>query len=99
MVMDLYVGMRPAEVCKEVLGFFGSIAGSEAPPMPDIPRTNGRLDPFTLERTARVLKDAKKTDSMVLGDPLPHLIRTFPQEFSVPVAEIYSMVNETRRWP
>ena len=37
-VMDLYIGMRPAEVCNEVLGFFSGIAGCEAPPMPDIPR-------------------------------------------------------------
>ena len=98
-VTDLYIGKRPAEVCNEVLGFFSGIAGSEAPPMPDIPRVCGGLGPFSQERTAKVLKAAKKTDSMVPGDPLPHLIRTFPQEFAVPVSEIYNKINETGRWP
>ena len=98
-VTDLYVGMRPEGICQEVLGYFGGISNSEAPPMPDIPRNNGGLGQFTLERTAKILKDVKKTDSMVPGDPLPHLIWTFPQAFLVPVAEIYNRVNETGKWP
>ena len=98
-VTDLFVGLQPGEVCREVLDFYGGISTAEAPPLPDIPRVPGGLGHFSLERTAKVLKDSKKTNSVVAGDPLPHLIRCYPAEFAIPVMEIFNKINETGRWP
>ena len=46
-----------------------------------------------------MLKDAKKTDLTVAGDPLPGLARAYPGQFAVPVAMIFNRVNDTGRWP
>ena len=98
-VTDLYVGLRPGEICREVLDFYSGISAAKAPPLPDIPRVPGGLGHFSLERTAKILKESKKTDSAVAGDPLPHLIRGYPVEFAVPVMEIFNKINATGRWP
>ena len=98
-VTDLYVGLRPGEVCREILKFYGSVSTAEAPPLPDIPRVPGDMGHFSVERTTKILRESKKTDSAVAGDPLPHLIRSFPAEFAVPVMEIYNKINDTGRWP
>ena len=98
-VTDLFVGMGPKDVCREVLGFFGALAKTDAGEVPDVPRVDGGLGHFSSERTAELLRASKKTDSRVEGDPLPHLIRTFADSFAVPVAEIYNRIIETGRWP
>ena len=91
--------MGPGEVCREVLDFFGGLAKTESEGMPDLPRVPGGLGFFSAERTASLLRASKKTDSRVEGDPLPHLIRTYPASFACPVAEIYNRINKTGRWP
>ena len=99
-VNDLFVGMGPGEVCREVLNFFGGLARTEdAEGMPDLPRVRGGLGYFSIKRTTKLLGASKKTDSRVEGDPLPHLIRTYPASFARPVADIYNEINETGRWP
>ena len=100
-VTDLFVGMEPAEVGREVLGFFGGLARSDAEPMPRRTRVSGGLGFFSIDRTSTLLLlgESKKTDSRVEGDPLPHLIRSFPNAFAAPVAEIYNMINESGEWP
>ena len=99
-VTDLYIGMRPAEVCSEVLAYFGRIANEgEGRRVPEIDRCDGGLGQFSVERTSELLRQSKKTDSVVDGDPLPHLIRGYPLEFAVPVAKIYNRINSTGCWP
>ena len=98
-VADLYIGMETGAVCEEVVSYFGKLAESEGEGMPDVPRCNGALGFFSMKRMADLLKNSKKTDSRVKGDPLPHLIRSYPLEFAVPVAEIYNRINETGEWP
>ena len=98
-VNDLFVGMNPGEVCTEVLSFFGGIAKSDSPGIPDFPRVPGGLPKFTVESTTKMLRNAKKTGSIVAGDPLPGLIRAFPDQFAVPVSMIYNRVNDTGYWP
>ena len=98
-VNDLFVGMNPGEVCTKVLNFFGGIARSESPGIPDFPRVPGGLPEFTVEATAKMLKNAKKTESTVAGDPLPGLVRAYPDQFAVPVSMIYNRVNDTGYWP
>ena len=36
---------------------------------------------------------------MVEGDPLPHLVRCFPEAFAEPVTKIFKEINNTGRWP
>ena len=98
-VNDLFVGMGPGEVCEGVLDFFGGIAMTESEGMPDLPRAVGGLGFFSTERTSTLLRTSKKTDSIVEGDPLPQLIRSYPDSFARPVAEIFNRINETGRWP
>ena len=98
-VTDMFVGMGPTEVCKEVLGFFGKLARTETDGMPEIPRVDGGLGHFSVDRTARLLRESKKTDSRVEGDPLPHLVRSFSDSFAPPVAEIFNRINDTGQWP
>ena len=43
--------------------------------MPEGDGVGGTLEEFTWERTVQLLKESKKTDSGVVGDPPPHLIR------------------------
>ena len=99
-VTDLFVGMGPGEVCREVLDFFGGLAKSEAPGIPpDLPRVDGGLGFFSLERTSELLRASKNTNSRVEGDPLQHLIRCYPDSFSEPVSELFNRINTTGRWP
>ena len=84
-VGDLFPGKPPAEVCSEVLRFYGNISGEGASPMPDLPRVGAGLEQFLVERTTKLLAGAKKSDSRVDGDPLAHLVRCYPDAFAVPV--------------
>ena len=98
-VKDLFVGKESEEICHEVLEYFGNIASDPSPPMADVPRCAGGLQDFTVQRTEALLKAAKKTDSRVEGDPLPHLVRCHPSAFAVPIAAVFNRVNMTGTWP
>ena len=98
-VKDLFIGRESEEICREVLDYFGNIASDPLPPMGDVPRCSGGLQEFTVLKTEALLKAAKKTDSSVKGDPLPHLVRCHQSAFAVPIAAIFNGVNRTRRWP
>ena len=98
-VTDLFVGMAPGDVCKEVLDYFGGLARSEARGIPDIPRVDGGLGFFSKERTAELLRTSKSTNSRVEGDPLQHLIRGYPDCFSEPVSELFNRINTSGEWP
>ena len=98
-VSDLFVGMEAGDVCDQVLSFFGAIAGAPAEPIDEFPRVPGGLPEFTRASTAELIKNSKKTDSRVEGDPLAHLMRMFPDEFAMPVSKIYNRINESGCWP
>ena len=98
-VSDLFVGLKDEEVADKVLDYFGGIAKSDRPGIPDLPRVHGGLDDFTVERTADLLRRAKKTDSIVEGDPLPRLFKAYPEQFALPVSLIFDRINRTGRWP
>ena len=61
--------MGPAEVCSEVISYFGKIANSGEGRMPDVVRCDGGLEHFSVERTADLLRCSKKSDSMVVRGP------------------------------
>ena len=98
-VKDLFVGKQPKEICQDILDYFGSIAAEPSGPIIDVRRCHGGLPFFTAERTEALLKAAKRSDSRVDGDPLPHLVRCHPAAFAVPVAAIYNRVNDTGTGP
>ena len=97
-VSDLFAGSSPAQICDNVLDYFGSIAGrdGEVVPPPLVPKCEAGLTEFTTENTAKMLKAAKKTNSRVPGDPLPHLVRLHPDAFAKPVADT-SLTRSTKR--
>ena len=98
-VGDLVPGREPSFVCAAVLDFYGAIACVPAEPMPDIEREGGGLGHFSTERMSDLLKDAKKTESRVEGDPIPHLVCRFPGAFAVPVSAIFNAINDQGQWP
>ena len=98
-VRDLFPGLAPSAVCDEVLKFYGNISNMPAAPLPPASGVSGGLEEFTLEKTVELLRGSKSTESRVTGDPLPHLIRRYPDAFAVPVAAIYNGVNRWGRWP
>ena len=100
-VSDLFVGASPKQVCDNVLSYLGGIAqDTKSPvPMPDTSRCAAGFPEFTAAATAKLLGTAKKMDSRVDGNPLPHLVREFPAAFATPLADIYNEVNRTSQWP
>ena len=46
-----------------------------------------------------ILKREKKTESRVVGDPFPHLVRECPEGFARPVACIFNEISRTSTWP
>ena len=98
-VMDLFPGQDPDSVGKEVLEFYGNISHRSAEPMPELATRHGGLEEFTVEKTVELLRQMKKTESRVEGDPLPHLARKYPEAFAVPVAAIFNEINRSGSWP
>ena len=99
-VSDLYVGVDPSKMCDDILKFYSNISSAAAEPMPDVPRTDGGLGDFSIERTTDLLWAAKKkSNSRVEGDPLAHLVRLYPTAFAEPVSIIYNEINRGGNWP
>ena len=98
-VQDLFQDTSPESMCEQILDYFGGIAGTEPLRGQDHPKVTGGLPTFSTESVTEILKKAKKTESKVDGDPLPHLVRAYPHAFAIPVADIYNAVNETAEWP
>ena len=98
-VADLFPEKNPEQVGTAVLDYFGKISVAEAPQLPDVPRVEGGLPRFTDANVAKILRESKKTDSMVEGDPLPHLVRRFPEAFARPVGAIFNEINASGKWP
>ena len=58
-VVDLFPGMPPADVCGEVLTYYGSTAGEAAAPMPEVARCIGGLGELSVGRTAALLEEVR----------------------------------------
>ena len=98
-VKSIFPDKQDDEIGREVLGYFGTISTKEAAPMPQTPLVPGGLPTFTESSVTSILKGSKKTDSMVKGDPLPHLVRRFPAAFAKPVRDIFNRINSSGQWP
>lgn len=71
---DLFPGKGPEQIGEAVHDYFGKISTEEAPRMPQIPRVAGNLPEFTVASVTKILRESKNTDSIVEGNPLPHLV-------------------------
>ena len=94
-VGSLFPGKGADHIGKEVLDYFGKISTAEAAPMPAVPRVPGGLPVFTKATVMKIFMDSEKSDSMVEGDPLPHLVRRFPGAFARHVCDIFNRINES----
>ena len=102
-VRDLFLGDSAQTAGAEVLEFFSNVRGDgqpmEIPPTPSPGPPDAGLGVFDVPRVTKLLQGHKKVRSTVEGDPMPHLVRKFPELFAVPVAKIFNSINETGRWP
>ena len=96
---DHFPGKAPEQIGEFIVEYFGKISAEEAPEMPETPRVAGGLPEFTVDKVTKILRDSKKTDSMVEGNPLPHLVRRYPEAFAGPVKMIFDRVNASGMWP
>ena len=102
-VRDLFPGESAEVAGNEILDYFSKVGGEGQPPIippqSDPVPANAGLGHFDVPRVAELLKDHKKVRSTVDGDPMPHLVKMYPELFTVPVATIFNAVNSTGRWP
>lgn len=102
-VMDLFPDDTEATACEEVLRYFGNLAGCEGDSgaLGPVPRNAQPIDlpRFTIESTTELLRNIKKTDSRVEGDPFPHLVRKDPAAFAAPVSMIFNQICAQSDWP
>ena len=98
-VSDMFPGVGPAEVGKEVLRYYSGICTDPVNPVEGVSKRDGGLGTFTEERTTELLRNAKKTDSRVDGDPLAHMVRRYPEAFVEPVSGIFNKINKEGIWP
>ena len=98
-VADLFDDKAPEAVANKVLEYFGGIAGEKSSSGPQVPKMGGALPDLTPAEATKLLKRTKKTDSSVAGDPMPHLVREFPDAFGEPVADIFNAVSRESQWP
>ena len=62
------------------------------------PRVPAGLD-FMPEQVLKRLKNLKKKNSHVEGDPLPDLVRKMPELFASPVTAIFNKASASAEWP
>ena len=100
-ICDIRPGKSEREVAEEAAAFFNKISAEFEPLEPkDIPSTYHRelplLSPADVEK---MLKDAKKTGSMVVGDIFPKLINRSAPFLAWPLSFIYNQITRTYLWP
>ena len=100
-IRDIRPGKSEEEVAEEAASFFNRISAEFEPLEPrDIPATYHRdlplLSPAAVEK---MLRDAKKTGSMVKGDIFPKLINRCSPYLAWPLSYIYNLITRTYLWP
>ena len=100
-VRSLRPGKTDGEVANEVAEYFNRISREFSPLEAwQIPLTYHReLPSLTPGEVEEMLKGAKKTKSMVIGDIYPKLINLVASYISVPIADIYNSVLMDFVWP
>ena len=99
-VMDMFPGRSPEEAGGAILEYFGNIVdGSQCSEVPEMDEGPADIGPFSEEEVVDLLKNHKKTNSKVQGDPLPHLVRMFPRQFAIPLTKIYNAADRKAQWP
>ena len=100
-ICDLRPGKTEREVAEEAAAFFNRISDEFEPLEPrDIPATYHRdlplLSPAAVEK---MLREAKKTGSMVVGDIFPKKVNRCAPYLAWPLSRIYNQITATYIWP
>ena len=100
-VRELCPGKTDLETANEVAAFFNAISAEFRPLSPDqVPFTYHRDLPMLSEDdVSKMIKDAKKPKSMVVGDIFPSLFTAAADCLKAPVASIYNDIIRTGIWP
>lgn len=99
-VTDLFPGRTDEEVGKEVIDYFSSVGGDDAPLIdePNLDHVPPNIS-LRVDEVRKRLGNIKKTDSYVPGDPLPHLVRGHPDLFAAPVTVLFNKAFAEGKWP
>ena len=97
-VSDLFPDKSQSEVGDEVTKYFTKITDTFEPLQPGRVQAPTR-EPVTIEHVRRILKDAKKPDSMVKGDMLQRLMKECHTDVAIPARRIYNAVFDKNEWP
>ena len=100
-ICDIRPGKSEREVAEEAASFFNRISDEFDPLEPkDIPSTYHRdlplLSPAMVEK---MLRQAKKSGSMVRGDIFPKLINRCATSLAWPLSYIYNLITRSYLWP
>ena len=100
-ICDLRPGKTEREVAEEAAAFFNQISDEFEPLEPrDIPATYHRdlplLSPAAVEK---MLREARKTGSMVVGDIFPKMVNRCAPYLAWPLSRIYNQITATYIWP
>ena len=98
-VRQLFPAASDEQVCMEVLDYFSSVGGRERGRAMEEPLQVPSGLHFTPQQVLERLRNLKKKNSHVEGDPLPDLVRKMPELFASPVATIFNKASETATWP
>ena len=96
---DLFPGCSEAEVGEKAADYFTRITDLFTPLTPDRPQEDEKRRPITGEEVRKKLKEAKKPNSMVVGDVLPRVAKAHHEKLVVPVTTIFNAVFEHAVWP
>ena len=98
-------GLRPnnseEEIASEAAGFFNRISSEfQALDAGDVPSTYHREFPLlSPAQVQKMLKDTKKTKSMVTGDIFPKLVERCAAYLAWPLSAIFNQIIRTYVWP
>ena len=100
-IKDLRPGTSEEDIAEEVSAYFNRISNEFSPLEPDqIPMTYDRANAvLTVDDVQMLLRKAKKTKSMVVGDVFPCLVNDCAPYLAVPLTDIYNNIMETFVWP
>ena len=95
---DLFPDVDEKQAGEEAASYFTRICNLFDPLSPDDLSDISRR-PIGAEEVAKRLKEAKKPNSAVAGDPLPRVTKAHHQLLTKPATNIFNAVFKSGRWP
>ena len=95
---NLFPDVDEKQAGEEAASYFTRICNLFDPLSPDDLSDISRR-PISTEEVAKRLKEAKKPNSAVVGDPLPRVTKAHHQLLTKPATNIFNAVFRSGRWP